>query len=269
MNPGPPSPLLALVRPTGPELERCALTYLKRQPIDVHRAREQHAGYTAALERLGVEVVALPRLPEDPDATFVEDAAVVLDELALIPRLGSPGRRGEVESLRAALAQQRELLELRPPATLDGGDVLVIGDVVYVGQSRRTNLAAVKALAHALLDHGYMVKAVEVRSCLHLKTACTWIGDDRVLANPAWLQVGRMRGLEVVEVHPEEPFAANVLRVGETLLVSRSHPRTAERLAGLGYAVEPIEIGELEKAEAGPTCLSVLLARRERESGAP
>ncbi len=269
MTPVPPSDPIALVRPPGPELERCALTYLRRQAIEVARARAQHAQYTAALERLGVEVIALPRLPQHPDATFVEDAAVVLDELAVIPRMGSPARRGEVESVRAALAAERDLLELRPPAILDGGDVLVAGDVVYVGQSRRTNLAAVQALARALQDHGYMVEAIEVRSCLHLKTACTWIGDDRVLANPRWIQVGRMRGLDVIEVHPEEPFAANVLRVGDTLLVSKSHPRTAAELERLGYAVQPLELDELEKAEAGLTCLSLLFHRRERGTRAP
>jgi len=135
----------------------------------------------------------------------------------------------------------------------------VVDGVAYVGQSRRTNHAALKALAHELFEHGYATKAVEVRGCLHLKTACTHLGDDRVLANPRWIDMQRMRGIEVVEVPPEEPFGANVLALDDRVLCSASHPRTNEGLAKLGYAVETLELDELEKAEAGVTCLGILI----------
>jgi dimethylargininase len=250
---------LALVRKPGLELGRCALTFVERRPIDVARAREQHAAYVAALERAGWEVRFLPRMPDHADATFVEDAAVVLPELALIPRLGDDRRRAETESVRAALEPLRPLLELKPPTTLDGGDVLAVESVVYVGQSRRTNHAGLKALAHALFEHGYAVKAVEVLRCLHLKTACTSLGGDRVLANPSWIEMKRMRGIELVEAHPDEPFGANVLALDDRVLASASHPRTNEGLARLGYTVEPLELDELEKAEAGITCLGLLV----------
>lgn len=253
---------VALVRDPGPELDHCALTFVARAPIDVRRARAQHAAYKAALEELGSEVVRLPRLPDCADATFVEDAAVVLDDVAVLPRMGDDRRRAESASLRAALAPHRELIELAAPTTLDGGDVLAIDDVLYIGQSKRTNHAALKAMAHALLAHGYMVKAVEVLGCLHLKTACTSLEDGRVLANPQWINMGRMRGLDVVEVHPDEPFGANVLRLGDVLLASASHPRTNEALERLGYTLRVLEIDELEKAEAGLTCLSVLFEPR-------
>jgi dimethylargininase len=258
-----PSRLIALVRKPGLELERCALTFRRREPIDVARAREQHETYAAALERLGVEVQCLPRLPRSPDATFVEDTAVVFGELAVLARPAPEHRRGEVASVREALAAHRPLLELAAPATLDGGDVLACEELIFVGQSRRTNHLALKTLAHALLDHGYMVKAVEVRASLHLKTAATYLGEDRLLAHRAWLPAGRLQGLEVVEVHPDEPFGANVLRLGETVLVSQSFPRTAERLDRLGYRVEALELGELEKAEAGITCLGLLFERND------
>jgi len=252
----------ALVRKPGLELERCALTYVERRRIDVARAREQHAAYVAALERAGWEVTYLPRMPDHADATFVEDAAVVLPELAVIPRMGDDRRRAESESVRAALAGLRPLFELAPPTTLDGGDVLVVESVVYVGQSRRTNHAGLKALAHELFEHGYATKAVEVLRCLHLKTACTSLGGDRVLANPRWLDMRRMRGIELVEAHPDEPFGANVLALDDRVLASASHPRTNEGLARLGYTVEALELDELEKAEAGITCLGVLVPER-------
>lgn len=256
-----PSRLIALVRKPGLELERCALTFRRRERIDVARAREQHAGYVAALERLGVEVQTLPRLPQAPDATFVEDAAFVLDELAVVGRSATEHRRGELASVRSALAPHRQVLELPAPATLDGGDVLVCEELVFVGQSRRTNHLALKTVAHALLDHGYLVKAVEVRAALHLKTAVTYLGDERLLAHRAWLPSGRLQGLELVEVHPDEPFGANVLRLGDRVLLSQSFPRTAETLDRLGYRIEALELGELEKAEAGITCLGLLFQR--------
>jgi len=257
-----PSRLIALVRQPGLELERCALTFKRRERIDVARARAQHAAYLATLERLGVQVQVLRRLPRAPDATFVEDAALVLDELAVLARPAQERRRGELESVRAALEPHRPLLELRAPATLDGGDVLVCDEVVYVGQSRRTNQPALEALSHALSDLGYLVKAVEVRGALHLKTAATYLGEERLLARREWIQMGRMRGLEVIEAHPGEPFGANVLRLGDTLLVSASHPRTAEILDRLGYEVVALELDELEKAEAGVTCLGLIFPRR-------
>jgi dimethylargininase len=260
-----PTRLLALVRKPGLELERCALTYKRRDRIDVARARDQHAGYVAALERLGVRVEVLPRLPRAPDATFVEDAAVVLDEVAVLARPAQDHRRDEIDSVRAALEPHRPLFALRAPSMLDGGDVLVCDEVVYVGQSRRTNHAALKTLAHLLLDLGYVVKAVEVTACLHLKTACTWLGEDRVLARREWIDMRRMRGLEVVEAHPDEPFGANVLRLGDTVLASASHPRTAEVLDRLGHEVVTLELDELEKAEAGITCLGLLVPLRADE----
>lgn len=249
----------ALVRKPGLELERCALTHIERRPIDVARARAQHAAYVAALERAGWEVTFLPRMPDHPDSTFVEDAGIVLPELAVIPRMGDDRRRPESESVRAALEGLRPLFELGPPTTLDGGDVLIVESVAYVGQSRRTNHAGLKALAHELFEHGYSTKAVEVLRCLHLKTACTSLGEDRVLANPRWIDMKRMRGIEVVEVHPEEPFGANVLALPDRVLASASHPRTNEGLARLGYRVEELELDELEKAEAGITCLGLLV----------
>lgn len=255
----PERTLSVLVRQPGLELERCALSFVQRVPIDVARARSQHAAYVAALQRAGASVTCLARLPDHPDSTFVEDAAVVLPEVAVIGRMGDDRRRGESPSVRAALVAQRPLLELQAPSTLDGGDVLVIADTVYVGQSRRSNHAGLKALALGLFEFGYAVKAVGVTGCLHLKTACTHLGDERVLANPRWIDMQRMRGLEVIEVHPAEPFAANVLNLGDRLLVSASYPQTNSLLEQLGHTLEVLELDELEKAEAGITCLGILV----------
>lgn len=251
--------LTALVRPPTAALARCELTHVAREPIDVERAREQHAAYCALLAELGCEVVALEPLEDQPDACFVEDVAVVLDRVAVIPVPGAASRRGEVESVAAALEPHRELLRMQPPTTVDGGDVLRIGDMLYVGWSSRTNHAGLRALAHLLFEHRSMVKACEVRGALHLKTAATYVGRDTVLANARWANLERMRDLRLLAVPPEEPFGANALRIGETLVVAAEHPRTAELLDREGFDVRTVALGELAKAEAGPTCLSLLV----------
>lgn len=249
---------IAITRPTGPELARCELTHLAREPIDPARAEEQHRAYVSALEELGARVVELPRLPEHPDAVFVEDAAIALDGVAVIARPGAESRRGETQCVAEALSEWRELVHLTAPSVLDGGDVVRLGETLLVGQSTRTNHAGLKQVAHALLPYGYRVKAVDVRGCLHLKSACCAIDGETVLCNPAWVDLPRMSGVRVIEVPGEEPGGANVLAVGGTVLVMAHAPRTAELLAASGYEVRTLDVSEFVKAEGALTCKSIL-----------
>ncbi len=259
--------LVAIVRPPDASLARCELTHVARRPIDVERALAQHAAYVAALESLGCTILALPPLADQPDAAFVEDAAVVLDDVAIVPNMGAPSRRAESASVAAALAQHRPIERMSEGTTLDGGDVLRMGDTLYVGWSSRTNHAGLRELAHRVLPHGLAVKAVEVRGCLHLKTACTRLDDDTLLARPRWVSLERVRGVRVLAAPDEEPFGANVVALDGGVIVPAEHPRTAELLAGAGHRVVPIELDELAKAEAGPTCLSLLFSPRARAAG--
>jgi dimethylargininase len=249
---------IALTREPGRSLARCVLTHIAREPIDVERAAAQHGAYIACLRDLGCRVVELPALDEHPDATFVEDTALVLDDVAVITRPGAPERRGECPSIAAALARYRPLRELHEPSTLDGGDVLRVGHVLYVGLSRRTNHAGLKELAHLVLEHGYRVKAVDVRGVLHLKSACTHLGRSVLLVNREWLSLERLAGFELVDVDPSEPFAANALAVGDAVVMASEFPRTAERVARAGFDVRCVELAELHKAEAGVTCSSLI-----------
>ncbi len=255
---GEESVLRAIVRRPGADLSACELTHLERESIDARRAAEQHAAYVTALRELGVQVTELDPLEGYPDALFVEDCALVLDEIAVLCRPGVASRRGEVAYLEPYLAAHRELAHIEEPGTLEGGDLVVIEDCVHVGLSDRTNHAGLKMLAHMLLEHGYQVKAAEMHGCLHLKSAFSHLGDGRVLANPSWANLERVRASQVFEVDPSEPFGANVLRVGETLLCSASYPRTNERLSAAGYELRVLELDELHKMEAAVTCPSLL-----------
>jgi dimethylargininase len=254
--------LLALTRAVPPSIVDCELTHLARTPIDVTRASAQHKAYERTLERRGCTVQRLPDAPDLPDSAFVEDAAVVLDEVAVIARPGAESRRAETSSVEAALREHRDLACIQAPGTLDGGDVLRVGPRVYVGLSGRSNADGVSQLAKLLAPHGYDVTAIEVRDCLHLKSAVTAVSDDTVLVNPRWVDASHFRAFRRLEVHPDEPFAANVLLVDDTLVCPATGPRTRERLASSGFPVESVDVSELAKAEAGVTCCSLIFYAR-------
>lgn len=249
---------IAVTRTPGPELASCELTFVGREAIDHELALAQHAEYRAALEELGAMVVTLPPLAGAPDATFVEDPALVLDDVALLTRPGAESRRVETASLAEALAPWRCVEHMQAPGTLDGGDVLRIGDVLHVGQSSRTDHAGLKHLAHLVLEHGLRVKAISVEGSLHLKTACTWLGGDRLLINPDWVDTDRLAGFRLTAVDPDEPFGANALMLGGRALLAASAARTAQRVQELGIETRSVDLSEFEKAEGGPTCLSLV-----------
>ena len=249
---------VALMRGVPPTIERCERTYQGWEPIDLGRAVAQHSAYADLLRALGLEVIELPPDPAFPDCCFVEDAAVVLDEAALMAMPGAPSRRGEIAAVERALERFRPLERTPFPATLEGGDVLRLGRRIFVGRSSRTNEAGVARLAAFAEPLGYSVLIVPVTGCLHLKSAVTALDDERVLANPSWVEMSAFAGLGVVPVAPEEPGAANVLRVAGTVVAHPGFPRTLDRLSELGYAVRPLDVSEFRKAEAALTCKSLL-----------
>ncbi len=250
--------LTALTRKIGPNISHCELTFVSREPISAEKAIAQHHLYQQKLTELGVQVISLPLLPDHPDGVFVEDTAIVLPEIAVITNMGAESRRAEVKTIEDELRSYRPLKHLNPPATLDGGDVLKIGNTFYIGLSKRTNHHAVFQIQELFQSFGYKVRAVEVNGCLHLKTGCTYLGKNMILINPLWVDANQFSSYEIISVTDEEPFGANSLLIGDTLLYSASFPRTRERLAQKGVLIEAIDISELEKAEAGLTCMSIV-----------
>jgi dimethylargininase len=233
---------IALLRDVSPGIARCELTYLERKLIDYGRAVKQHEGYRDALRGLGLETVSLPGDADYPDCCFVEDTAVVLDEIAVITRPGAESRRGETAVAAEALAAYRPLATIPAPATLEGGDVLRIGRTLFVGRSTRTNDAGIAALREIVTPHGYTVVAVPVTGCLHLKTAVSAIGERTVLGNPDWADL--------------EP-----LRVRGRVLMGQGSPLTRVLLEKRGSEVIELDTSEFQKAEAGVTCKSLLFRR--------
>jgi dimethylargininase len=249
--------MIAITRAVSPRLAECELSFQDREPIGVALATEQHTGYRSALRGLGAEVIHLPALDDHPDCVFVEDPLIVLDEVAIVTRMGAESRRGESPSLVEAIAAYREFRHIEGPATLEGGDVMRIGKTLYVGLSRRTNIAGIQQLARLVEPFGYWVTPVEVRGCLHLKSACTFVGEDTLLVNKAWLDMDAFCSLKLLDV--PEPHAANTLRIGGAILMPSAYPETHALLEQHNFRVRTVDISELIKAEAGVTCLSLLV----------
>jgi dimethylargininase len=223
---------------------------------------QQHAAYEEALEKAGLAILRLPELPAHPDGVFVEDTALLLDGHAVITRPGAPSRSGETESTAAALSGHFEVLRLED-GHLDGGDVLRIDRTLYVGISSRTDRNGFDALGKVAGRLGWHVVAVSVRNCLHLKTAATFLGPDAsgtpvLLFNPSWVDASVFSHVDMFEVDKDEPVAANVLRARDSLIAPAGNGRTIGRLRARGFTVQEVDISELEKAEAGVTCMSLI-----------
>jgi dimethylargininase len=250
---------IALTRAVSPAIGACELVHLPRRSTDVALARRQHRAYESALAALGCEVYTLPADPDLPDSVFVEDMAIVLDDVAVIALPGAPSRRPERDAVAAALTPWRPLLWLQPPATLDGGDVLRLDHTVIVGLGARTNAAAVDQLRATLGPRGLTVRGVAVQGCLHLKSAATLAGPRTVLCNQRWIDAAVFGdGMEVLDVDPAEPYAANGLLVAQRLIYPENFPATRARLERAGVRVYPVDVSELQKAEGAVTCCSLV-----------
>jgi dimethylargininase len=250
--------LTAITREVSRTLDSCELTWFARQKIDIELAARQHTEYEQALVSMGARVISLPEQPEMPDALFVEDPLIVFGELAVVTRMGAPIRRLESESLATAIAAFRPLHRITAPATIEGGDVMRIGHDVFVGLSTRTSADGIRQLSEIVEPLGYRVRTVEVRGCLHLKSACCPIGEDAILVNREWLDLASFCNYRLIAVPEDEPGAANVLRIGDTVLMSSAFPGTRDIILKEGLKVRTVDISELMKAEAAITCSSVI-----------
>jgi dimethylargininase len=256
-------PRVALTREVSSAFAQCQLTHLTRVVIDVDRARRQHAAYEAAIAEAGYQIIRLPGGPEMPDCVFIEDTAVVLDEVAIVTRPGAVSRLEETAAVADELARHRALRFVEAPGTVDGGDVLVIGRDIFIGRSTRTNAAGIDQVRRAASAAGYTVHEAEVTGCLHLKSAATALDSQTLLVNPNWIDPALFGEYQVVAIDPREAYAANVLRLHDRVVVPAAFPRTADRVSGHGHRVVTVDAGELAKAEGAVTCCSLIVEGRE------
>ena len=252
--------LVAITREPSPQIELGERTYTDEVPIDGALASVQHQQYQEALRRCGARVLTLPGCEEHPDCVFVEDTAIVVDEIAVMMSMGAPSRRGEVPTIEGALRDFRTVARIELPARIDGGDVVRSGRDVFVGMSQRTNAAGVDALRNVLAPFGYTVTGVPVLHCLHLKSACSALPDGSFLVNANLISVSPLSGRELIQVPDAEPLAGDVLVIGERIIVSDAFPETIALLTSRGWEVIPVSVSEFAKAEGGVTCMSLVFS---------
>lgn len=250
---------LAVTRDVSPRFNECELTHIDRLPIDVDIARAQHHGYVQALKELGCAVLELPAESDLPDSVFVEDTSIILPEVALLTRPGADSRKPEVDSISRALSPYRDLVRITAPATVDGGDVLVLDKQIYVGLSTRSNPTAIEQMNQLLGEYGYHVTGVELHDCLHLKTAVTRVDDRTLLINRRWVDVEWFEGYDLIDIDPSEPFAANCLPIRDAVIYPTTFPRTRRLLEEKGFHIKTIPVDELAKAEGAVTCCSLIV----------
>jgi dimethylargininase len=251
-------PTHAIVRRPSPRLAEGELTHIDRRPLDLDRALAQHRTYVELLAGHGLAIVAAPDAPEHPDGLFVEDALVVVDRVAVLTRPGATSRRAEVDSLVTVVEQLGlHVRRLHEPATLDGGDVLVTDRHVFVGRSSRTNDAGIAQLAALVGDRDTV--GVDVDHCLHLKSAITALPDGSLVAVPGWVDRGVFESRGYVVHDAADDTGGDALCLGSTVVLPASAQPTADQLRRSGFTVETLDVGELQKLEAGVTCMSVLV----------
>jgi dimethylargininase len=252
----------AFTRAVSPRLADCELTHLARVPIDTRKATAQHAAYERALADAGLQLIRLPALADHPDAVFVEDTALILDHHAVITRPGAASRAAESGSTAAGLGAHFEVHRIER-GHVDGGDVLRIGSQLYVGLSTRTDAEGIQTLAELVRPLGFEVVQAQLRDGLHLKTGVTFAGPDSdgtpvLLYTERRVDPAQFSGVQPLAVAPDEPDAANCVRAGDRLILPAGNPRTAETLRARGFAVMEVDVSELQKAEAGVTCMSLI-----------
>ena len=250
--------LKAITRAVSRNINGCELTFKQRESLDYEKAVRQHASYCALLTRCGAEVLSLEAHDENPDCCFVADTAVVLEEVAVIASPGAPSRRGEVKAVEEILSAHREVAHIKSPATLDGGDVVLLGKRIFVGRSNRTNSQGIESLTRIARSLGYNVTPVSVMGSLHLTTACSVLDEETVLLNPRWIDATPFARYWVLNVPDDEPWSANTMRVGASVCVEAGAPRTLELVNKHCREVEVLDISEFRKAEGSLACLSIL-----------
>ncbi|MEN8209258.1 MAG: arginine deiminase family protein [Candidatus Fermentibacteria bacterium] len=249
---------IALMKEVSSNISDCEISTITRTPIDHDIAMEQHRNYADTVRKLGYKIHMI-KADELPDSVFIEDTAVVLDEIAVITNPGASSRRAETQAVAEALHIYRDLKYINPTGTLDGGDVLQIGRVLYVGKSCRSSAVGISQLREILKPFGYEVKSVPVQGCLHLKSAVSLVSENTLLLNPSWVSPDRFDEIgSFITVDPSEPYGANALFLDNGTVYSTEYPATRRKLISKGINVVSLEISELAKAEGEMTCCSII-----------
>ena len=229
----------------------------RSQPADYELMLEQHQAYLQALSDAGLEVIVLDAQPDFPDAHFVEDTAVVTSDAAVITIPGAEARRGEEATIAPVLAEYRRIERITPPGTLDGGDVLQVGNHFFIGLSERTNPEGAEQLARILESRGHTWTVVQVGAGLHFKSSVNYVGQNSLIVNPEFNALKQLDAYDLILTDRTESYAANTLLVNDYLLMPSGYPNTRKQLESLNLKIVELEVSEVRKMDGGLTCMSL------------
>jgi dimethylargininase len=246
----------AIVRKPGIDCAQ-GLTTVGLGPPDYHKLCKQHDAYVKVLDSLGLEIYALEALPGYPDAYFVEDVAIITPKVAVITNPGAPARQGEEDGIEDLLSDFMETIRIQPPGTVEGGDVLMVGNHFFVGISDRTNEEGARQLGTILENHGHTWRPVAVGAGLHLKSSINYAGGNRLIVTQDFAGREEIEGYEQFVLDADEAYAANTLLVNDTLIMPAGYPRTGAKLGEFGLDIIEIDVSEIRKMDGGLTCMSL------------
>ena len=246
----------AITRRPGKTFDRGITTSNLGVP-DYELALKQHAAYIETLRSIGLDVIELDPLPDYPDAHFVEDTAVVTPEVAVITNPGAPSRRGEEKSIAEVLLQYRQIEYIQSPATVDGGDVLMMGNHFFIGISERTNPQGAEQLGRILEKYKKTWTSLQVGAGLHFKSSVNYIGRNSILVTPDFAYHKALNGYSKIIVDQKEEYSANTLWLNNHLLLPGGFPNTKTKLESLGLPIIELDVSEMQKMDGGLTCLSI------------
>ena len=247
----------AITRKPGQNFAQGLTTAKNTAAPDYDLVLKQHAAYVETLESIGLDVIVLDALPDFPDAHFVEDTAVVTADVAVITNPGADARKGEEESIARVLEGYRKIERIRAPGTVDGGDVLQVGNHFFIGQSQRTNEAGAAQLGRILQKYEYTWTVIPVGAGLHFKSSVNYVGSNTLIVTDDFVRHEGLSAYNRILVDGAESYAANTLYINEHLLMPSGFPGTRKKLEKLGFKIIELDATEVRKMDGGLTCLSL------------
>jgi len=248
----------AIARKPGPNFAQGLTTAVNDDPPNYEILVKQHEAYINTLKSsIGLKVILLDALPNHPDAYFVEDTAVVAAHVAVITNPGAETRKGEEKTIAPVLARYRKTENIQAPGTVDGGDVLQVGEHFFIGVSERTNPEGADQLGRILEGYGYTWTTVAVGAGLHFKSSVNYVGKNTLLVTEDFTGHEQLKGYDTIVVDRTESYAANTLFINDHLLIPRGYPGTRKKLEALGFKIIELETSEVRKMDGGLTCMSI------------
>ena len=247
----------AIARKPGKNFAQGLTTAVTAKPPLYELLLKQHEAYLGAIRSCGLEVTLLDPLPDYPDAYFVEDTAVVTTDVAIITNPGAEARKGEEDFMAPVLAGFRKIESILAPGTVDGGDVLQLGNHFFIGLSERTNKEGAAQLGRILESVGHTWATVEVAAGLHFKSSVNYVGKNTLLVTADFAEHAALSEYNKIVLEKAEAYAANTLLVNEHLLMPAGFPGTRKQLEVLGFDIIELETSEVRKMDGGLTCMSI------------